>query len=307
MNDNIRVGVTAQNDKSAEADQELYGADLLLRRSDSTFVKLEYARTEGPGFGQSDSTDGGFIFDDIQTPGAAGLIAEAYRLETQIKLAEINSMFNKIDTRLKAIIEHSDEGFSGVGRIGDGEVDRVALGLRTHFSPSSSLNIDYEEIESSRRGETKAVYADVSHAFNRKWLAKVGIRHDDVDTVAQAANLSPNRTEFDGTRTDVSGEITFSPSDRASFKAFAQETVDRDDTRTDNSRYGLGTDVKLSDRLSLRGEVSGGDGGLGAQAQATFKRDDNTEFYLGYALSTDRSDTGFATEREGYRLSLIHI
>jgi len=121
--------------------------------------------------------------------------------------------------------------------------------------------------------------------------------------LAQAANLSPNRTEFDGSRTDVSGELTFSPSDKASFKAFAQGTLDRDDSRSENSRYGIGTDVKVSDRLSLRGEVSGGNGGLGAQAQATFKKDDNTEYYLGYALSTDRSDTGFSTEREGYRNS----
>ena len=301
VNDNVRVGATAQNDKSGQADQELYGADLLLRKSDNTFVKLEYARTEGPGFGQSDSTDGGFIFDDIETPGASGLIAEAYRLETQIELAELNSMFEKIDTRLTALIEHSDEGFSGVGQIDSGEVDRVSLGLRTHLTPNSSLNVQYEEIESSRRGGTQAVYADVSHAFNQQWLAKIGVRHDDVDTAAQTANLSPNRTEFDGSRTDVSGEVTFSPSDRISLSAFAQETVDQDDTRSDNSRYGVGADVKVSDRLSLRGEISDGDGGLGAQAQATFKKDDNTEFYLGYALSTDRSDTGAFTEREGYR------
>ena len=305
VNDNVRIGGTIQNDKSGDANQELYGADLLLRKSDNTFVKLEYARTEGPGFGQSDSTDGGFIFDDIQTPGAAGLIAEAYRLETQIELAELNGMFNKLDTRIRALVEHSDEGFSGVGAIGNGEVDRVSLGLRSYISPTTNLNVEYEEVESSRRGDTRAVYADVSQAFDRAWLAKVGIRHDDVDTLAQAANLSPNRTEFDGSRTDVSGEISFTPNDAASFKVFAQETVDRDDLRTDNSRYGVGADVKVSDRLSLSGEISEGDGGLGAQAQATFKKDDNTEFYLGYALSTDRSDTGAFTEREGYRNSGI--
>ena len=301
VNNNIRVGATAQNDKSGEADQELYGADLLLAKSDNTFVKLEYARTKGPGFGQSDSTDGGFIFDDIATPGAAGMIAEAYRLETRIALAEMNSMFNKIDTRLTALIEHSDEGFSGVGQIDSGEVDRLSLGLRTNLTSNSRLNVQYEEIESSRRGDTKAVYADVSHAFNREWLAKIGVRHDDVDTAAQAANLSPNRTEFDGSRTDVSGELTYSPNNNASITAFAQETVDQDDRRTENSRYGIGVDVDVSDRLSLKGEVSDGDGGLGAQARATFKKDDKTEFYLGYALSTDRSDTGSFTEREGYR------
>ena len=117
VTDNVRVGGTIQNDKSGPADQELYGADILIGKSDNTFVKLEYARTEGPGFGQSDSTDGGFIFDDIATPGAAGLIAEAYRLETQVALAELNSVFDKLDTRLSALIEHSDEGFSGVGQI----------------------------------------------------------------------------------------------------------------------------------------------------------------------------------------------
>ena len=301
LNDNIRVGVTAQNDKSGEADQELYGADLLLRKTDNTFVKLEYARTEGAGFGQSDSSDGGFIFDDIESPGASGLIAEAYRLETQLELAELTSAFEKINARLSALIEHSDEGFSGVGQIDSGEVDRVSLGLRTHLTPNGRLNLQYEEIESSRRGDTQAVYADYSHAFSREWLAKIGVRHDDVDTAAQAANLSPNRTEFDGSRTDISGEITFSPTDSTSLTVFAQETVDKDDTRTDNSRYGVGAKVKATDRLSLKGEVSGGDGGLGAQAQATFKKDDNTEFYLGYALSTDRSDTGSVTERDGYR------
>lgn len=305
VTDNVRVGGTIQNDKSGQADQELYGADILIGSSDNSFIKAEYARTEGPGFGQSDSSDGGFIFDDIQTPGAAGVIAEAYRLETQIALAELNSVFEKLHTRLTAAIEHLDEGFSGVGQIDSGEVDRLSLGLRTHLTPNTSVDVQYEEIESSRRGDTKALYADVSHAFSRKWLAKIGVRHDDVDTSAQAANLSPNRTEFDGSRTDVSGELTFSPSDSASLTAFAQETVDQDDTRSENSRYGVGVDFKVSDRLSLRGEVSDGDGGLGAQARATYRKDDNTEFYLGYALSTDRSDTGSFTEREGYRNSGI--
>ena len=50
--------------------------------------------------------------------------------------------------------------------------------------------------------------------------------------------------------------------------------------------------------MSLTGEVSEGDGGLGANAQATFKRSDNSEFYLGYALSADRTDTGFATQTQ---------
>jgi len=74
--------------------------------------------------------------------------------------------------------------------------------------------------------------------------------------------------------------------------------VDRDASRYKNDRVGVGANFRVNDRLSVSGELSEGSGGLGAQAQATYTRSDNSEYYLGYALSTDRNDTGFATQTQ---------
>ena len=64
--------------------------------------------------------------------------------------------------------------------------------------------------------------------------------------------------------------------------------------RQSNDRAGLGGEIVVNERLTLNGEGSYGDGGFGANAQATFARSDNSEFYLGYGLSADRTDTGFS-------------
>jgi len=93
----------------------------------------------------------------------------------------------------------------------------------------------------------------------------------------------------------LSGQVDYRFNDGFKLYGFGQVTVNRDGTRRDNDRFGIGGDFALNERLNLNGEVSGGDGGFGANAQATYTRSDNSEFYLGYALSADRSDTGFST------------
>ena len=300
VGDNMRLGVTAQKEATGAADQELFGTDVLLRKSENTFVKAEYARSEGPGFGQSNSADGGFIFDDIHTPGAAGRIADAYRLEAQIELKELNEALDKLNTRIRALIEHADEGFTGAGRIGSGEVDRLTFGVDTKLSQRTGVRAEFTKVESSRRGDTKAIYADVTHQFSDQWEGKVGLRYDERDSGAQTANLSPNRRDINGHRTDASAELTYKSSKNWNARAFAQGTIDKDGQRQGNSRTGFGGDIQLNPRMNLSGETSAGNGGIGANAQLSYQRDDNTELYLGYALSTDRSDTGYADANESY-------
>lgn len=299
VGNHLRVGVTAQNETTDTADQELYGVDALLRRSDNTYIKGEYAQSEGPGFGQTSSTDGGFIFDEVAAPGAAGAIAKAYRLEAAVDLKDLGAMFEDINARINAALEHKDEGFSGVGNIGAGELDRLSLGFEASVSPRTDISVQVDDVKSSRRGDTFAAYADIDHDFNAKWSAGVGVRYDERDDSQVAAGtLSPNRRDVNGSRTDASAEIRYDSGRDWTAKAFAQGTVQKDGARQGNSRAGIGADVQLNSRMSLAGEVSSGEGGLGANAQLSYQRSENSEFYLGYALSTGRSDTGYATERE---------
>jgi len=289
LGDNLRIGATAQNEKTGSADQNLLGVDALLRHSAGTYVKAEFAQTEGPAFGQSNSTDGGFTFDNLASQGQANVKADAYRVEGAVDLSDISG----VKGQARAYFDHQDDGFSGANRLVAGEVERWGGGLTLNTSEATSLSFQYDEVDSQLRGSTKAAYGDISHKLSDKGTLSVGLRHDDRQITAGGFNPG-----IDGTRTDVSAQLDYKTNERTSLHAFGQATLDRDQSRNRNNRFGIGGDIKLNDRLSLQGEVSEGDGGLGANTQATFTRSDNSEFYLGYALSADRTDTGFATQTQ---------
>lgn len=295
----LRFGVTAQTETTDTADQTLIGVDALYRHSDNTYLKGEFAQSDGPGFGQSNSTDGGFIFDALDAPGVAGQTANAYRVEGAVDLADITPALKRHNIRLRGAYGHKDAGFSGTGQIDDGDVDIITAGLEAKLTQNTHISVDFDDVKSSRRGDTLAVYADIDHRFNEHLSAAIGVRYDERDdSNVTAGTLSPNRIDVNGSRTDVSGEVRYDSGKDWSVRAFGQGTVDIDGTRQGNTRGGIGGDLALNARMTLSGEVSGGEGGMGANAQLNYQRSENSEFYLGYALSTNRSDTGFATLSE---------
>ena len=294
IGDHIRLGATAQRETTASADQELFGADVLLKASENTYVKAEYAQSEGPAFGQSDSTDGGFLFDDIASPGASGMISEAYRLETQLDLADLRAMYNQIDAKFKAIIEHQDEGFAGVGRIGDGEVDRIVLEAEAGIGDKIDISARYDDVESSRRGDHKAIYGDLRASLVDELSVGLGIRHDERDNSVLSTLPGAPIAQIQGKRTDASVQIEFEPGNDINLRGFAQATLDRDGTRARNNRAGVGADIQLNSRMALRGEISEGDGGLGVNTQLSYKRSEDSEVYFGYALDTDHPEQAFS-------------
>ena len=289
LGDKLRIGATAQRETTGAADQDLIGFDALLRHTEGTYIKGEFAQTDGPGFGQSNSTDGGFTFETFETRGTANVKADAYQIEGAVDLSDISG----ISANLRGYYSHQDASFSGANQLVVGEVDRWGVSVSADVSKSTRINAQFDELDSLLRGKTQAAYADLTHNFSNHMSASLGVRHDDREIIATAFNPS-----VDGSRTDISGQLDYKASERASVYAFGQATLDRDQSRSRNNRVGLGGEFALSERLSLSGEVTEGDGGFGANGQATFKRSDNSEYYLGYALSTDRSDTGFATQTQ---------
>ena len=116
LGDTLRIGATAQNETTGSADQNLIGVDALLRRSAGTYLKAEIAQTEGPGFAQSNSTDGGFTFDNQAAQGATNVKAKAYRAEAALDLADISNVVGQ----LRGYYDHQDDGFSGTNRLAIG-------------------------------------------------------------------------------------------------------------------------------------------------------------------------------------------
>jgi len=288
LGDSLRLGVTGQNEETGSADQNLFGVDFLLRQSAGTYLKGEFAQTDGPAFDQSRSSDGGFTFGNVSGQGAGGK-SDAYRLEGGLDLADISSF----DGLVTAYYDSQDDGFSGSNRLVAGDVERYGAAVSAQLSPHAAVAVKYDEIRSSVRGLTRALYGDVSYNITDRLEAELGLRYDEAQVNATAV-----RPSIDGDRTDLSAQFKYKVNSLLSIFGFGQATLDRDQSRQRNNRFGIGGDLKVNDRLSLQGEVSEGNGGIGANAQATFTRNDNSEFYLGYALSTDRTDTGFSTANQ---------
>ncbi len=288
IGDHVRLGATAQSETTGTADQDLFGVDAVVRHSAGTYLKGEIAQTEGPAFGQVNSIDGGFLFENIANQGVEDVTARAYRVEGAVDLEDVSNFSGQV----RGYYDIQEDGFSGANRLVQGEAERWGASAAIDITEDTRASVQYDELDSELRGTTRAAYADVEHEINDILKVSAGLRHDLVELTN---SINGN---VDGTRTDASVQVDYKANDRVKLHAFGQATLDRDDSRAGNTRAGIGADLKLNERLSLTGEISEGDGGLGVNAQAAFTRSDNSEFYLGYALSPDRTDTGFATETQ---------
>jgi hypothetical protein len=288
LGDKLRFGVTAQRDTVEEANQTLIGGDAMVRLAAGTYFKSEIAQTEGPGFGQSNSVDGGLSFTDIANPGS-GVKAQAWRTELAADFAEMAGKSGAMGS-IKGYYEHYDRGFASAGRLSPATTARWGVAAALPFGQGWNISAKYDELTSATAGTSKTGTVDVSQTFGQV-KAKLGLRMED-----RVSGLLYNSVQS-GSRTDAALELGYSPLDtNVAFHAFGQATLDHDTTRASNNRYGAGAKAEITKRLSLASEVSGGDGGLGADIQLNRRLGEGSEAYVGYALFADRTDTGLDSQ-----------
>ncbi len=284
LGNNLRVGVTAQRDTVEEADQTLIGGDAMFRLAAGTYFKSEIAQTDGPGFGQSNSVDGGLSFTDIASPDT-GVKARAWRTEIAANFAELAGKSGDMGS-FKAYYEHYDRGFASAGRLSPAATARWGIAGAVPFGAGGGISAKYDELISATAGTSKTGTIDVSQTLGQ-FKAKLGLRMED-----RVPGLLYNSTQS-GRRTDAALELDYTPvSTNITLHAFGQATLDHAATRAGNNRYGAGVKADFTKRLSLASEVSGGDGGLGADVHLNQRLGEGSEAYLGYALFADRTDTG---------------
>jgi hypothetical protein len=292
LGDKVRFGVTAQRDTVEEAAQTLIGTDVMIRIAAGTYIKGELAQTDGPGFGQSNSVDGGLSFTDIANPGTA-VIAQAYRTEAAVDFAELAGKSGDAG-KISGYYEHYDRGFASAGRLTPSQTQRWGIASSAPIGNTASISSKYDELRSGAAGSSKTGTVDVANRFvsgSGSLTAKAGIRYED-----RTPGLLYNSVQ-DGERVDAAGELEYKPAkDNWSVHAFGQATLDRDATRSRNNRAGIGLKAELTERLSVGGEVSGGDGGLGVDVHANHRLGEGSEAYVGYALFADRTDTGLDSQ-----------
>ena len=281
IGEQVRIGGIGIKENTGPADQNVVGADILVRRSEKTFVRAEIAQSEGPGFGRSRSTDGGLTISSKPPVGSRGQKAEAYRVAAAIDFGELTD--GAIEGSLSGNFEQIDAGFASIDRAA--EFDERAWTIRLVVQPDGPIGIkvEYDELDRGDGKRSSKAEGELFYDVNPSWRASIGVQHIDREGLASVVSRT-------GRRTDLGGKLRYKYDEDTLIYAFGQGTVERSGTIADNHRGGLGAKTRITDKIGLEAEASYGSGGFGGLAAITYDPTVDDHYYFGYRLDPDRTD-----------------
>jgi flagellar motor protein MotB len=284
IGDSVKIGVTGSDD--AASDESLVGGDVTIRKSATTWVKLETARSKGSNLLTTSSLDGGFNASTIQTPTTdASTSAMAYRVDVSTALQDFNKNWRGRFTLYNQILE---AGFSAPGQIAN--QDTVQIGGTAEIPITERLGV---RLKADRRSidkgiETEAYELNGNYQVNEHWTVSMGARRDSREDRSTVVPL----TQEQGDRTDLVGKVLYDSKARWNGYLFGQKSVETTGNRQENDRAGVGGAYRVTDRFKVNGEVSDGSLGVAGRLGTEYLYSDRTTLYLTYALENERTDNG---------------
>jgi hypothetical protein len=282
LGDRVRLGVTAAQEKTGPANQKLYGADIVVRHSERTFVEAEVAQSRGPGFGNSTSTDGGLTISDTATAGISGKAATAYRVHGQAALEEITD--GSLEGSVGAYYERKQGGFSSLDEQVTATKRTWGVDGRVKLGERGEARTRYDNLKSDDGKVARELTGDVAIGLGEHVTVTPVVKYSEKVT---AGGLGTD----DGTRTDVGGVATYAWDEGTAAYVLMQTTVSRSGDRDKNDRVGVGGKMPLTEKVGVSGEVSTGSTGFGAQAGVDYHPTADDHYYLGYKLDPDRANS----------------
>lgn len=288
FNDHLKVGLTASRQEEAGGDSDLQAADVTLRKSAETWLRLEAGRSEGPGVLTTNSLDGGFVFG---TPDPlADTEAIGYRLDASIGLIDF---FEKGRGRATFYLQDLEAGYSAPGLATDRDLTQYGGTATIPLSERLGLRLKADKLEQEKGLATTAGELDVDYQLDEHWLVSSGVRHESREDNSPEVPL----TQEEGDRTDLVTRLLYDSRERWSAYGFVQETLTATGNREENTRVGAGGSFRVTDRFSVTGELSEGDTGTGGRLGTEYLYSDRTNLYLNYALENERTDNGLRARK----------
>jgi hypothetical protein len=299
VNDFIRVGATANRNDDDGADSGLYAADVIMRRSSESWLKLQYGQSRGLLSTTQRSDDGGFNFASTAPLGLEGAEADGYRADASLGFADVlPAGWGR--GRLSLYFQELEAGYSAPGQSTPTDTQQYGGAFDLPLTDRLRLRAKGDRRVEEAGLDTTAGELDVTFAVDRHWTVSTGVRHDRRVDDSPVVPL----TQEEGARTDSAVQVAYDS--RGSWKAYAfgQTTVQSSGDREDNERYGVGGAYRVSDRLVADGEVSHGTSGPALKLGTNFQESRDTRRYLNYAYGNERGIDGLH-ERRGSLVSGI--
>ena len=200
--DHFQLGLSGYHQGDPGQEQDLRGIDATLRYKPGTYLKSEYAHSDGTGSTTLTSITGGLSFNPLTTAGGP---ANAERVEAAVDLAEVTGT---LKGRGNLYYQDRAANFSGPGQLTPGvgvRQDGGALNLPVNETTQVAGKFDSTEstAQTLRSGEL-----GVEHKLDEHWRVAVGARVDDRENVVP--NASPLLSQ-NGSRTDVALTVGYQP------------------------------------------------------------------------------------------------
>ncbi|MEN7972781.1 MAG: OmpA family protein [Verrucomicrobiota bacterium] len=290
FNDYIKVGLTVSQDEEADIENSLQGADLTLRKSAESWLRLEMGSTKGPGMPATASLDGGYNFgiSDVFTDNEVG--ASAQRADVSVSFKDF---FENGRGRFTFYLQQLEAGYSAPGLVSEHDLDQYGGTAELPFFDRMNLRIKADNRIEDKGLETEAAELNLDYMINDLWTVSSGVRRDSREDNSLVVPL----TQEEGERTDVVTRLLYDSRARWNAYGFLQETIQTTANREDNSRIGAGGSYRVTDRFKVDGEISEGDLGEGGRLGTEYLYSDRTTLYLNYALENERTDNGLGARK----------
>lgn len=290
FNDHVKLGVTSSQNEEASIDSNLNAADLTLRKSTESWIKLEVSSTEGPGTATLFSPDGGFTFDTVNTLSDENVTADAHRVEASVGFSDF---FDRAKGKLTFYTEKRDAGYSAPGLTTLTDTQRYGGTFEMPVGKKVSVKAKADKVTQDQGVDASAAEVDIGYQLTEHWNLGSGVRYEDRTDNSPIVPL----TQEQGERTDVAVRATYDSLGRWTAYGYVQDTVDKTGNREDNSRVGSGGSFRVTDRLKLNGEVSAGDLGPAGKLGLDYLYSDRTNIYLNYVIENETSDNGIRAKK----------
>lgn len=280
VNDNVRVGVSQMSEQVGDSELNVAAVDVRIQKSEGTYLEAEIGRSEGALFGSSISTNGGLSVSDEEVVAFDDGPSEALRVEGSIDLADLGQKGT-----IGGYYEEKTAGFSTLTE--QTPVDEELFGVHANVPVAEEVDLQVSHDQLNDSEGTRKQETDVALVWARDDKLKVTLGVSRTELRYPSAVVTA-QTGRNGERIDVGARVDYSRSEDQSFYAFGQTERESSGDIASNDRIGVGTEFRLSDKVTASAELSTGETGLGALAALSYSPTAGDRYYVGYRLDPDR-------------------
>jgi flagellar motor protein MotB len=289
--DNLKLGATANRNTDPGAESKLGAADITLRHSATTWLKVETGSSTGTGATALGSNDGGFNFRPTTATNAPvpPVVDDGRQSANRVDGSlDLNDVHKGANGQVTFYRQHVEGGYAAPGAMALTDVNRQGASVKSAITDRMDIRAKVDQRSQDQSLETSALEVDAEYRLDDNWKLSSGVRKDSRTDNSPVVPI----TQVQGDRTDVVVRLGYdSLSNWAAF-GYVQDTASVTGNREENGRIGAGGAYRFNDRLRMSGELSNGDLGVGARLGTEYLMTEKTATYLNYALENERTDYG---------------